>query len=103
MNLAVILSENSDDDLSNIHRLGEGWIAEETLAIALYCSLKYQDNFSRAITVSVNHKGDSDSTGAVTGNIIGALLGYDEIEPDWIEDLELVDVIERMADELSNA
>lgn len=28
---------------------------------------------------SVNHSGDSDSTGAVCGNILGAYLGFDEI------------------------
>ena len=38
---AVDLSEHSDaSDLENIHRLGEGWVAEETLGISLYCALK---------------------------------------------------------------
>ncbi|MDY5023482.1 MAG: ADP-ribosylglycohydrolase family protein, partial [Blautia sp.] len=36
--LAVSLSENSRDDLKNIHALGEGWVAEETLGISLYCA-----------------------------------------------------------------
>ena len=55
-------------------------MAEETLAIAIYCSLKYQNDFSKGIIAAVNHSGDSDSTGAVTGNILGALLGFDAIE-----------------------
>ena len=94
---AIELSENSQSDIENIHKLGEGWVAEETLAIAIYCSLKYQNDFSKAIIAAVNHKGDSDSTGAVTGNILGALLGFDAIEDKWKKNLELYDVIEEMA------
>ncbi len=97
---AVRLSENAQPDLDNIHALGEGWVAEETLGIALYCALKYQHDFSKAIVVSVNHKGDSDSTGAVTGNILGALVGYEAIDAKWKKNLELHDVILEMADDL---
>ncbi|MCR4640601.1 MAG: ADP-ribosylglycohydrolase family protein [Lachnospiraceae bacterium] len=100
IDLAVELSGNSEADLDNIHRIGEGWVAEETLGIALYCALRYKDDFSAGIIASVNHKGDSDSTGAVTGNILGALLGYDAIEEKWKADLELHDVIMEMADDL---
>ena len=95
--LAVRLSENNDSDLNNIHALGEGWVAEETLAIAIYCALKYQNDFSKALIASVNHNGDSDSTGAVTGNILGAWAGYDAIEDKWKKNLELSDVILEMA------
>ena len=97
---AVCLSENDKSDLENIHLLGEGWVAEETMAIAIYCALKYQNDFSKAVIVSVNHKGDSDSTGAVTGNILGALVGYDAIDEKWKRNLELHDVILEVADDL---
>ena len=101
IDLAVELSENEEDDLSNIHRLGEGWVAEEALAIAIYCALKYQNDFSKGITASVNHKGDSDSTGAIAGNILGAWLGLDRIDEKWKKDLELYDVILEIADDLT--
>lgn len=101
IDLAIELSENADNDLKNIRRLGEGWVAEETLAIAIYCSLKYQNDFSKAIITSVNHNGDSDSTGAVTGNILGALVGYDAIDSKWKDNLELHDVILEIADDLN--
>ena len=98
--LAIELSDNDARDLDNIHRLGEGWVAEEALAIAIYCCLRYLYDFSQCIITAVNHKGDSDSTGAIAGNIIGAYLGYDEIEEKWKEDLELSDVILGVADHL---
>ncbi len=102
INLAVSLAENgAAADIENIRRLGEGWVAEETLGIALYCALRHEDDFSAGIIAAVNHAGDSDSTGAVTGNILGALLGYEAIPEKWKKDLELSDVILETADDLS--
>ena len=97
---AVELSENDEADIDNIKCLGAGWVAEEALAIAVYCSLRYQNDFSSGIIAAVNHDGDSDSTGAITGNILGALAGYDAIEEKWKRNLELADVILEMADDL---
>lgn len=99
---AIELSQKDIDDLEAIHLLGEGWVAEETLAIALYCSLKYSDDIQKALIVSVNHKGDSDSTGAVTGNILGAYLGYEKIPQKYLDELELKDVILELASDLYN-
>lgn len=97
---AIVLSENEFDDLENIRALGQGWVAEETLAIAIYCSLRYENDFSKGIIAAVNHSGDSDSTGAVTGNILGALIGYDAIEDKWKKNLECADIIIEMADDI---
>ncbi len=98
---AVLLSENdAPGDPENIRQLGEGWVAEETLGISLYCALKHQDDFSSGVTAAVNHSGDSDSTGAVTGNILGAWLGCEAIADCWKNDLELADVILEIADDL---
>ena len=36
----------------------------------------------------------------MTGNILGALLGYEAIEDQWKQDLELSDVILEIADDL---
>jgi ADP-ribosylglycohydrolase len=87
-------------DEPNIRALGDGWVGDEALAIALYCCLRYPDDFSKAITTAVNHKGDSDSTGAIAGNILGAKLGYSAIDEKWLNDLELADVILEVADDL---
>lgn len=88
-------------DLAGIHALGEGWIAEEALAIALFCAVRYQDDFAKAIQVSVNHKGDSDSTGAICGYILGAWLGKEAVEQAFdLKNLELKDLIEEIAENL---
>ena len=48
----------------------------------------------------MNHDGDSDSTGAVTGNLLGARLGLAGIPPKYLEHLELKSVILELADDL---
>ncbi len=50
---------------------------------------------------AVNHSGDSDSTGAITGNILGALWGREAIPSRWLEPLELRREIEDLAIELA--
>lgn len=102
MQKAIDLSYSELDDLDAIHLLGQGWVAEETLAIAIYCSLKYPKDMERALIAAVNHGGDSDSTGAVTGNILGASLGIEGIPQKFVENLELRDVILEIADDLYN-
>lgn len=97
-----LASEKCVDDLDAIRELGQGWVAEETLAIAIYCSVKYSRDFEKAIIAAVNHSGDSDSTGAVTGNILGAYLGIDAIPKKFLENLELKDTILEVADDLFN-
>ncbi len=100
INQAIELSENNQADLENIQAIGEGWTGEEALAIAIYCSLRHADSFSDGVIAAVNHSGDSDSTGAITGNILGAWLGYHKIEDKWKKGLELSDVILEIADDL---
>lgn len=97
---ALTLADSSASDVASIEAIGEGWVAEETLAMAIYCTVKYFDDFEKAVIASVNHCGDSDSTGAVTGNILGAVVGYDTIPQFFKDDLELHDVILHVADDL---
>lgn len=83
-----------------IELIGGGWVGDEALAIALYCAAKYFDDFEKAMIAAVNHSGDSDSTGAITGNILGAVLGYEALPDFYKKDLELHDVILAVADDL---
>ena len=97
---AIALSHEEVDDVRAIHSLGGGWVGEEALAIGLYCALKYQNDFSACIRAAVNHDGDSDSTGAIAGNLLGAWLGAEGIGEEWLAPLEARDVIETMARQL---
>lgn len=100
VDLALELSSKDSPDYEAIQQIGGGWVAEETLAIALYCCAKHFDDFEKAMIASVNHGGDSDSTGAVTGNILGAAIGYEAIPEHFKADLQLHDVILHVADDL---
>lgn len=82
-----------------VEKLGGGWIAEEALAISLYCAMVATD-FEQGIALAVNHGGDSDSTGAIAGNLLGAALGVAAIPERWRRPLELIGVIEQVADDL---
>lgn len=64
--------------------------------------MKYENDFYKAIRTSVNHNGDSDSTGAVCGNILGAYIGYNAIPQKYKDSLELHDLIIEIADSLYN-
>ena len=97
---AIALSTEDIEDIKAIEQIGAGWVAEETLAIAIYCVLKYQGDFEKIIIAAVNHRGDSDSTGAVAGNIVGAAIGLPNIPEKFVENLEIKDVIIEMADDL---
>jgi ADP-ribosylglycohydrolase len=96
---AIELSMSTDPDEA-IGMLGEGWVGEEALAISVYCSLRFKNDFKEALIAAVNHDGDSDSTGSITGNILGAYLGIDGILKEWIEKVELTEVISQVADDL---
>lgn len=100
---AIRLEDNLLCDWEIIENgLGRGWVAEETLAIAIFSVLLHIDDFRGCMICAVNHGGDSDSTGAVAGNIIGAILGYDSIPKEFTDSLQLHDLIIEITDELVN-
>ena len=102
--LALKAFEFATSDISDfdaIRQLGEGWVAEETLAIALFSVMRYIDDFEKCVVCAVNHDGDSDSTGSVAGNIIGAILGYEVIPQKYRNNLELHDLLMSVAADLS--
>ena len=103
LRLAVELAGNDEADATNIPQLGEGWVGEEALAISVYACLRYQDSFSDAVIAAVNHSGDSDSTGAIAGNIMGARVGASGIDAVWMDSLEVPEVLRRAARELFEA
>ena len=96
---AIELAKGNTNPYDAILQLGEGWVGEEALAIAIYCSLKFRD-FRPGLIAAVNHSGDSDSTGAITGNILGAWLGLEQIPQEWIEMVELKEELVHLADDM---
>lgn len=95
---ALRLAENAEGTPEDVETLGQGWIAEEALAISLFCSLVAED-FERGVILAVNHSGDSDSTGAITGNILGTMYGVSSIPDRWLRRVELREVIEELAED----
>ena len=91
------LATAAQDRAGDVGQLGQGWVAEEALAIAVYCALSHPEDFAAAVRLAANHSGDSDSTAAITGNIMGTLLGADAIPAGWLAVLELRDTIDRLA------
>ncbi len=96
---AVALARGRRGTVEQVERLGEGWVAEEALAIALYAAL-VAPSFEAGVLLAVNHSGDSDSTGSIAGQILGLLHGATSIPTPWLEELEGREVIERVAEDL---
>jgi ADP-ribosylglycohydrolase len=99
LELAENLARSGHPHQEAIARLGEGWTAEEALAIAVYCAL-VAESFEHGVILAVNHDGDSDSTGAIAGNLLGTRDGVRAIPAAWLEPLELREVITEMANDL---
>ena len=70
---AVAQAASGNVSAERIETLGGGWVGEEALAIGLCCALVAPDVRS-GLELAVNHSGDSDSTGSIAGNLLGALL-----------------------------
>ncbi len=99
VNKALEMTEYAFPTPESVEEIGEGWVGEEALAIALFCALVSAD-FASAVILAANHGGDSDSTAAITGNIMGALYGEDAIPGEWLEVLDVQEEIEELTDDL---
>ena len=80
--------------------LTAGWVAEEALAVAALCVRRYPDDLERAVRMAVAHTGDSDSTGSICGQLLGAALGEAALPARWAEAVELREVVLQVADDL---
>lgn len=57
-----------------------------TLEAALWCGLTH-NSFKEGVLAAVNLGSDTDTTGCVTGGLLGALYGYEAIPHEWIAEL----------------
>lgn len=101
MDLFQRLRDNKDRiSAEKIESLGGAWVAEEALSISLFASLLYENDFKRGVLVAVNHSGDSDSTGEITGNILGLINGYNQIPIEWRENLVGEEIVRQVGEDL---
>ncbi len=98
---AVVLAGECRPCVPTVKELGEGWVGEEALAIAVYSALSFPTDYAQAVRLAVNHDGDSDSTGSICGNIMGMLLGAGAIPVEWRDGVEMCNVIRAYAMRLS--
>lgn len=82
-----LLSRPPEEVLTEQH-LGEGWVAEEAVASAMYCVWRSPDDYSATILTAINTDGDSDSLGTIAGSILGARLGANAIPAKWRAEVE---------------
>lgn len=102
LEMAKDFAHSDIDPEKAIRNLGEGWHGDEAIAISVYCALKSPNNFEEALKLAVNHDGDSDSTGAIVGNILGTYLGEDGIPDKWKNSVELSSELRQIATDLYN-
>ena len=95
------LATSASSDLDAIHALGEGWVANEALAIGILCALRYENDIAGAMTFAANHGGNSNATAAIAGMLVGARIGFNAIPDRFVDRLELVDVILELADDVT--
>jgi len=100
INQAVTLSTVDTDIQHSIQSLGQEWKADESLAIGIYCALKFPENFVQGVITAVNHSGDSCVSGAITGAILGSYLGSQVIPVEWMQKLERSHKIYELADDM---
>ncbi|MBB1492839.1 ADP-ribosylglycohydrolase family protein [Paracoccus sp. MC1854] len=91
-----------DGNAATVESLGGGWVAEEALSIAIYAALVGRD-FEEGLRIAVTHSGDSDSTGAIAGNLLGLLYPEQVMAHLWRQQIECADLIGRIATDLHRA
>jgi len=95
---ALALAEQGAPTPEKLETLGQGNVGETALSMSVYVALTTGDP-DTALLASVNHSGDSDSTGSVCGNLVGAMYGEQALRASWLDRLELREVIEQLAED----
>ncbi|MBM3736265.1 MAG: ADP-ribosylglycohydrolase family protein [Acidobacteria bacterium] len=58
-----------------------------SVPIALHAWLSFPDSYQSAVLAAIRCGGDTDTTGAITGAIVGAGGGLGKLPPDWLDGL----------------
>jgi len=78
-------------------QLGQGWVGEQALAIAVYAASRSQ-SLREVLVIAANHSGDSDSTASLAGQLFGAQHGLESLPHAWIRRLDIFDASLDLAD-----
>jgi len=84
-------------------KMGKGWpgaVGEEALAMSVFCALNHTQDFKQGVLAAVNHSGDSDSTGILTGQILGLINGLNALPEDWKNRLKQIELLQTLAEDL---
>jgi ADP-ribosylglycohydrolase/protein-tyrosine phosphatase len=100
--IANAITAPTDGEPRTVEGLGGGWVAEEALSIAIYAALVARD-FEHGLRIAVTHSGDSDSTGAIAGNLLGLIFPDQVMSHAWRRQIECADLIDRIAADLHRA
>ncbi|WP_092375233.1 ADP-ribosylglycohydrolase family protein [Micromonospora phaseoli] len=92
---AALAAPDDGDDPCRL--TGEGWIAEEALATALYCAIRHSDDPVGALARGARTAGDSDSIAALAGAFVGAARGMAAWPADWATRIEYADQLAALA------
>ncbi|GGS19842.1 hypothetical protein GCM10010171_10560 [Actinokineospora fastidiosa] len=95
---AMVLAEKGRPSAEALETLGGGWVGEEALAIAV-CAALHADDLVDGLALAAEHSGDSDSTAAICGNLLGVTLGVEAIPAHLLDGLELRDVMVQLVDD----
>ncbi|MFF1867301.1 ADP-ribosylglycohydrolase family protein [Kitasatospora herbaricolor] len=104
---AVDLARTGPATPSKVESLGAGWTGEQALSVGVYAALaptEYREDrtpVEAALLVAVNHSGDSDSTGSICGNLLGAHYGDGLLPAHWLRQIEGRAVIAALADDFA--
>ena len=91
------LAEDGTSIDAAIRAIGEGWVGDEALGVAVFCALRFPNDYQAAVIAGANHDGDVDSTASMAGAILGTKLGAAAIPAEWIEQIENRQEIESLA------
>jgi len=80
----------------------ESWLYSESSDLLLALRAAREDGtFESTLTKVINASGPGSTAGVLYGMIAGAVKGYEELDPDWVENLECAHVINELAADVS--
>lgn len=98
LNYLNMLENNLKNEFNNPNEmtgvLGEGWTGETALGLAIY-ALKHGKSFENTLVISTNHKGDSDSTASMAGQLYAAFENLESKDLEVYHKLDIKNIIDK--------